>query len=137
MAKSRTVSGAEYEAGFADHPDHRLKVAKAIGRFTVRAAGTLIVETDRAFMLREADYPPVLYFAPEAVDETALRPTDHTTWCPFKGRASYFSIGDDPTLANAVWMYDDPFEEVGAIKGCFAFYPNSVDVAAQEGEGGD
>ncbi len=129
MATSRTVSGAELNSGYADNPDHKLRIEPARGRFMVRAGGAMIVKTDAALILYEANYPPAYYFAPEAVDMKALRRSDHTTWCPFKGRASYFSIGDDPAFENAVWSYEDPFEEIGAIKGYLSFYPNKAAVA--------
>ncbi len=132
MAISRTVSGAEYESGYADNPDHKIKIEPATGRFAVRAGGALIVDADAALILHEADYPPVYYFARKAADMTALRRTDHTTWCPFKGRASYFSIGDDPAFKNAVWSYEDPFEEVRAVKDRLSFYPNKAAVAVIE-----
>ena len=119
-------------SGYADNPGHKLKIERATGHFTVRAGGTLIVETDAALILYEANYPPAYYFAPEAVDMDMLRRGEHTSWCPFKGRASYFSIGDDPAFKDAVWSYEDPVEEVGAIKGHLSFYPNKAAIAVIE-----
>lgn len=137
MAQSKTVSGAEFESGFADHPEHKLNVASARGPYTVHAGGALIARSNRALILTEADYPPVIYFEPDDVDKARLRRTDHTSWCPFKGRASYYAIGDDPALENAVWTYEDPFAEVGEIAGYFAFYPNKTLIAASEENDGD
>jgi uncharacterized protein (DUF427 family) len=51
--------------------------------------------------------------------------TTHATHCPFKGDASYFSLKDGPE--NAVWSYEQPYDEMTAIKGYLAFYPNKVD----------
>ncbi len=129
MGTSRTVSGAELDSGYADNPGHKLKIEPATGQFTVRVGGALIVETNAALILYEANYPPAYYFAPEVVDMDALRRSEHTSWCPFKGRASYFSFGDDPAFENAAWSYEDPFEEIAAIKGHFSFYPNKAAVA--------
>ena len=62
------------------------------------------------------------------VDMTALARSDHTTYCPYKGEASYFSIpigGERST--NAVWTYETPFPAMAAIKDYVAFYPDRVD----------
>jgi uncharacterized protein (DUF427 family) len=51
------------------------------------------------------------------------------TKCPWKGQASYYSIkGDFGMLANAVWSYETPKDDVAAIAGHLAFYPDRVKV---------
>jgi uncharacterized protein (DUF427 family) len=57
--------------------------------------------------------------------------TEHQTHCPFKGDASYFSIGKE--TKDAVWSYETPKDDMQAIKGLLAFYPNKVD-AIEVGE---
>jgi uncharacterized protein (DUF427 family) len=59
---------------------------------------------------------------------TLLERTDHTTYCPYKGDASYFSIpvGGERSI-DAVWIYETPFVAVADIKDHLAFYPNRVD----------
>jgi uncharacterized protein (DUF427 family) len=58
----------------------------------------------------------------------ALTRSEHTTYCPYKGDASYYSIpaGGDRSL-NAVWTYETPFEAMAQIKDYVAFYPDRVD----------
>jgi hypothetical protein len=53
---------------------------------------------------------------------------EHTTYCPYKGDASYYSIsvGGDRSV-NAVWTYETPFEAMAQIKDYVAFYPEHVD----------
>jgi uncharacterized protein (DUF427 family) len=59
---------------------------------------------------------------------TALERTAHTTYCPYKGDASYYSIkADGRSSVNAVWSYEAPYEAMAAIKGYLAFYPDRVD----------
>ena len=76
----------------------------------------------------EAAHPPVHYIPRDDVDMTQLARTDHTTYCAYKGDAAYFSIpsGGERSV-NAVWTYEDPYEAVGAIKDCLAFYADRVD----------
>ena len=57
-----------------------------------------------------------------------LQPTDHATYCPYKGDCSYFTIAAAGERGlNAVWSYASPFEAVSAIEGHLAFYPERVD----------
>ena len=109
-------------------PDHPITITPHRGRILVRVAGTLIADTREALILQEASYPPVQYIPRKDVDMKLLQRTDHATYCPYKGDASYFSIpsGGDRS-ANAVWTYETPFPAVGAIKEYVAFYPNRVD----------
>jgi len=68
------------------------------------------------------------YIPRRDVDMAALARSDHTSYCPYKGEASYFSIpigGERST--NAVWTYETPFPAMAAIKGYVAFYPDRVD----------
>lgn len=132
MALSRTVSGKFEESGFAAHPDHAIRIEPAGKRVIVEIGGAKLADTAKALVLREAAYRPVYYFPRSEVDMSLLRRTDHSTWCPFKGAASYFSIGDDPALDNAVWSYEDPFEECGAIEDCLAFYSDRVSISPRK-----
>jgi uncharacterized protein (DUF427 family) len=57
-----------------------------------------------------------------------LARSEHTTYCPYKGECTYFSIplGGEPSV-NAVWSYETPYAAVAAIKGYLAFYRDRVD----------
>jgi uncharacterized protein (DUF427 family) len=78
--------------------------------------------------LREAAYPAVQYIPRKDVDMALLDRTDHTTYCPYKGNCSYFSIplGGERSV-NAVWSYEAPYAAVTRIKDYLAFYPDRVD----------
>jgi uncharacterized protein (DUF427 family) len=51
----------------------------------------------------------------------------HQTYCPFKGTASYYSLNNGPE--NAVWSYEQPYDEMSVIKERLAFYPDKVDIS--------
>lgn len=56
-----------------------------------------------------------------------LQRTDHATECPFKGHAHYYSVrADDRVSENAVWTYEDPYDEHRALKDRLAFYDDKV-----------
>jgi len=109
-------------------PDHPITVAPTLGRVVVRAGGRVVADSLSALTLTEGSYPPVQYIPRADVDMALLARTDHTTHCPYKGDASYFSIpaGGD-RAANAVWSYETPHDAVARIAGHVAFYPNRVD----------
>ena len=109
-------------------PDHPISIEANLSRFVVTVGGRVIADSRAALTLREASYPAVQYFPRADVDMAALTRSEHTTYCPYKGEASYYSIpaGGDRSL-NAVWTYETPFEAMAQIKEYIAFYPDRVD----------
>ena len=109
-------------------PDHPISITRSNRRVVVKAAGHVIADTQQALRLQEASYPPVLYIPREDVDMSKLQRTEHTTYCPFKGDCSYYSIpcGGSKSI-NAVWSYERPYASVTAIENYLAFYPGRVD----------
>ncbi len=100
-----------------------LSIAPAQGTWVIRAAGAVIGESKRALELQEDGHSPVIYFPREDVEMAFLEATDHTTHCPRKGDASYFSIvAKSGVIRNAVWSYDTPIEGATGIAGYLAFY---------------
>ena len=109
-------------------PDHPISIEENPSRVVVTGGGRVIADTRDALTLREASYPAVHYIPRGDVDMSALVRSEHTTYCPYKGDASYYSIpaGGDRSL-NAVWRYEAPFEAMAQIKDYVAFYPDRVD----------
>jgi uncharacterized protein (DUF427 family) len=109
-------------------PDHPISIEPNPSRVVVTVGGRVIADTRDALTLREASYPAVQYIPLRDVDMTALTRSEHTTYCPYKGDASYYNIpgGGDRSL-NAVWTYETPFEAMAQIKNHVAFYPDRVD----------
>jgi uncharacterized protein (DUF427 family) len=110
-------------------PDHPITLEKAANRWRARYAGHVIADTDDAIILREADYPPVVYFPRIDVEMGYMSRTARGTHCPYKGDASYFTVLMDGQFAeNAVWTYEQPFPAMEAIEGRLAFYPDKIEV---------
>ena len=109
-------------------PDHPISIEPNPSRVVVKAGGKVIADTRNALTLRETSYPAVQYIPRRDVDMSALARSEHTTYCPYKGEASYYNIpvGGDRSV-NAVWTYETPFEAMGRIKDHVAFYPDRVD----------
>ncbi len=108
---------------------HPITISRCASKVVVGKGSLHIAETSDALALQEASYPPVLYIPRSDVDMSLLRRSEHTTHCPYKGEASYYSI---PSLGeaglNSVWTYETPFDAVGDIAGYLAFYPDRVSI---------
>jgi uncharacterized protein (DUF427 family) len=114
-------------------PDHPISIERHPARVVVSVAGHVIAETRNALTLRESDYSPVQYIPRADVDFSRLEPTDHATYCPYKGDCNYYSIpvGGEKSV-NAVWSYEDPYPAVAQIRDHVAFYPERVDEIAEQ-----
>ena len=103
-------------------PTHPISVERNLAHIVVKVAGRIIADTRDALTLSESHYPAVQYIPRKDVDMTLLARSDHTTYCPYKGDASYFSIplGGERSI-DAVWT------AVADIKDRLAFYSDRVD----------
>jgi uncharacterized protein (DUF427 family) len=109
-------------------PDHPISIDANPSRVVVVVGRKVIADTRSALTLREGSYPPVQYIPRRDVDMAALTRSEHKTYCPYKGDASYFSIpAGGARSVNAVWTYETPFEATAQIKDYLAFYPDRVD----------
>ena len=107
--------------------DHRIETKPAKERVRVTFNGEVIADTRDAIRMEEGDYPAVFYFPRKDVKMERLMRSSHRTHCPFKGDAAYFSLVNGPE--NAVWSYEQPYDEMSVIKERLAFYPDKVDIS--------
>ena len=106
-----------------------MEIAPAALRVRVLAAGTLIADSLTPLLVTESRHQPVWYFPLADVQDQYLRDSEHSTYCPFKGHASYWHIETpDGVLENAVWGYRTPFAECLPLAGHVAFYTDRVQV---------
>jgi uncharacterized protein (DUF427 family) len=108
--------------------DHPITVTPATERVRVSSHGHVVVDTARALRLQESTYPAAFYVPLDDVDQSLLKRSDTTTYCPYKGNATYFSVvTPDGEATDAVWEYLEPYDAVAGIKGHVAFYPDRVE----------
>lgn len=121
------MSHPEIKEPSAGHP---ITIEPNPSRVQVRINGELIADTTAALALREASLPVVQYIPLADVVQERLTRTDTSSYCPFKGEASYYSVtttaGD--TVTDAIWTYEQPYPAVAAIAGHVAFYPNKAEI---------
>src|SRR3954471_16373471 len=123
------------ESGFKNNPDYRILFELSPRRVRVAFNGATIAHSTKAHLLFETRHLPVYYFPWEDVRMELLAPTAHQTFCPYKGKASYWTVRvGDQTSENAVWGYPDPYDEVAALSDFVAFYWDRVDHWYEEDE---
>jgi len=90
--------------------------------------GRQVARTNRAIFLFETGLITRYYFPAEDLVTGTLVPSDLTTYCPYKGAASYYHFDlDGKRHENIVWYYPEPLAETGKIKGLVSFYNEKID----------
>ncbi|HVC54318.1 MAG TPA: DUF427 domain-containing protein [Stellaceae bacterium] len=123
------------QSGFKTNPDYKVTLEPSPRRVRVIFNGVTIADSTAAHLLFETRHLPVYYFPRGDVRMDLLAPTDHHSFCPYKGKASYWTIkAGDRTSENAVWGYPEPYDEVPELAGFVAFYWDRVDHWYEEDE---
>ena len=87
-------------------------------RYQARWNGAVIADSDETVVVEGNQY-----FPPESVNKEFLKPSNHTTVCPWKGTAHYFHVAvDGMQNENAAWYYPAPKPAAAEIKDCIAFW---------------
>lgn len=119
--------------GFAKHPGYAVAIEPAKVRVCVHAGDTLIADTVDALEVSETNLPAVWYVPMADVRQELLVKTATSTYCPFKGHASYWRVETgDAVVDDALWGYEQPFDECAPLQNHVAFYPNKVTIEAQD-----
>ena len=116
--------GGEFNFSLDDAPKHRIYYADFAPRLRAVLGGGALFDTTRAKLLYETGIMPVPYIPLEDFDAARMTRSDRSTHCPFKGDASYWSVGD---VENVVWAYEDPKPEAAWLKGYAAVYWNRME----------
>ena len=95
----------------------------------------MIADTHQASRVLETSHPPVYYIPPDDIRMEYLSRTDRSTFCEWKGQASYYSIRVvDKHEDNVAWFYPNPTPAFSSIKDYVAFYPGLMDACYVDGE---
>ena len=94
----------------------------------VIAGGVEIARSQRALRILETSHPPVYYVPPQDVRMDLLRPASGSSFCEWKGAASYYDlVMDKERIAKVAWSYAKPSAPYGDLAGYLAFYPGKVE----------
>jgi uncharacterized protein (DUF427 family) len=115
--------GMSKSPGYQKWPEHHVRESRPDQRITVEINGQLVADSRDVIRVDEDGSPPRYYFPRADVKLEALERSETTTVCPFKGTAHYFSLRSNAAkLDDAVWTYEEPFDEHQALKDRMAFY---------------
>jgi uncharacterized protein (DUF427 family) len=118
-----------------DGPKHRLFLHPFPRRVRARFAGETVLDSTRGALLHESQILPRLYVPLEDLRADLLERTEHSTHCPFKGDASYWSVRvGDRVAENAVWTYEDPLPDAEWLRGLVSIYPERMEEWFDEDE---
>jgi uncharacterized protein (DUF427 family) len=117
------------------HPYHRVDVLQSSRHVRVLVGSQTIAETRRPRLLIETDLP-VRYYIPKIdVRLDLLVPSDTTTACPYKGKASYWHVKVGRRLfRDYVWGYPTPIPECPKIENHLCFFNERVDAIYVDNE---
>lgn len=97
--------------------------------------GVVIAHTQRAKRILETSQPPAYYIPPEDIKMEYFVPTKKSTFCEWKGQASYYTITvNGKTADNAAWYYPQPTAGYTNITNFVAIYPSKMDACYFNGE---
>jgi uncharacterized protein (DUF427 family) len=111
--------------GHAADPYHRIDIRRSSRHLVVRDGDRVVADTHAPFVLYESGFAPRGYVPRADVVDDALHSVEGQTFCPYKGLASYYDVGE---AGRAAWSYRAPFEEVARIGDLVSFYPEQVTV---------
>ena len=117
---------------YPPNPYHRVDCRPTNRRLRVVVAGTTLVDTSDTTVVFETSLAPLLYVDPSHVRTDLLRRSNTSSYCNYKGYATYWSaVVGDSVVEDVAWSYHEPMPETLPIKGFFSFDARRADVAAQ------
>jgi uncharacterized protein (DUF427 family) len=104
---------------------HRIDIRSTSRHLVVRDGDQVIADTQQPLALYESGFAPRWYVRREDIAESFLRPVEAQTFCPYKGLASYYDVGD---RKRAAWSYVNAWPEVARVRNFVSFEPDKIDV---------
>ena len=107
------------------------RLERVASHLRVMFGGAVIADTKAGFRVLETSHPPVYYFPRRDIAADALTPAAGSSFCEWKGLATYFDVGAGGVRAHrAAWCYPEPSAPFAAIAGHVAFYPGPMEAGA-------
>jgi uncharacterized protein (DUF427 family) len=112
---------------YPPNPYHRVDCRPTARALRVALGDEILVDTTDTTIVFETALEPRLYVAPSLVRTDLLQRSQTSSYCNYKGYATYWSAG---AVGDVAWSYEDPLPETSPIRGFFSFDPGLADVTA-------
>lgn len=118
--------------GHPRDPFHRVDARAASHGVRVEFNGTVLAESVNPVFVYETMLPVRIYLPRADVDLSLLVRSEHQSVCPYKGRASYWSVsGEDRRGQDLAWSYEHTLPDSGQLKDLIAFYDERTDIEVE------
>ena len=111
--------------GHPRDPFKRIDVRRSSRHVVIDVDGERVADSRQPRLLFETGLPTRYYLLKADVRMDLLTPSEHTTWCAYKGEASYWSVGD---AENIAWTYTEPLADSQQITGLIAFFNERCEI---------
>jgi uncharacterized protein (DUF427 family) len=112
---------------YPPNPYHRVDCRPCDRRLRVTLGDEILVDTTDTVIVFETALPPRLYVAPSRVRTESMRRSKTSSYCNYKGYATYWSaVQGGRTIDDVAWSYEDPLPETLPIRGYFSFDPDKT-----------
>ena len=92
----------------------------------VFAKDTLVARSVDTLRVLETASPPTVYIPQQDIDMALLREAKGTSFCEWKGSASYWKLDNDPAHIAVAWSYREPFPAFAKLRDYLCFYPGRI-----------
>ncbi len=104
---------------------HRIDIRSTSRHLVVRDGDRVVADSRDPLALYESGFAPRWYVDRRDIDDSALQFVEGQTFCPYKGLATYYDIGE---RRRAAWSYTNAWTEVDRVRNLVSFEPDKVDV---------
>lgn len=111
--------------GHAADPYHRIDIRQSSRHLVVKSGEVIVADTKRPVVLFESGFAPRWYVPRADIHESTLQVVDVQTFCPYKGLATYYNVGEK---RRAAWGYFEPWPEVRSISNFLSFEADLLDI---------
>ena len=111
------------------------RVEECSALIEIELGGRVVARTSRSWRVLETSHPPTYYLPRDAFAPGVLRDAPRTTWCEWKGQATYLDlVSSGRVVPAAAWTYLQPSPGYEVITGAVAVMAGMVDSCTVDGE---
>ena len=135
MTHFEPIHAVRVDGNWNTSVDYHLSLERIGRRVRGYLNGVPVVDSLDGWVLLEKGHLPVYYFPRTDVAEEFLHQTDHSSFCPHKGHASYWTVSaGSKTAENGAWGYLEPLPHLAPLANLVAFYWDAMDEWWEEDE---